>query len=53
MSPITSEYDYELKAREALDDESEGMPRVRRYQLGIFPPEIDFRFPMRKPVTRA
>lgn len=37
-----------------LDDDDEGamLPKVHRTQLGIFPPEIDFRFPLRKPIRR-
>jgi hypothetical protein len=35
------------------DDESAMLPKVHKPQLGIFPPEIDFRFPMRKPIRRA
>jgi hypothetical protein len=38
-----------------LDEDDEGamLPTVHRPQLGIFPPEIDFRFPLRKPIRRA
>ena len=36
------------------DDEEDAMlPKVHRTQIGIFPPEIDFRFPLRKPIHRA
>lgn len=37
----------------ADDDDEAMMPVVRKTQLGIFPPEIDFRFPLRKPIKRT
>jgi hypothetical protein len=41
-----------VASRGVMKTESErmGTNSIHRHQLGIFPPEIDFRFPPREPI---